>query len=196
MSFAQTCDIPETAMFTLAASEESSLAKPCSVPCWDLLQTSVQGKVEFPLPLKHMLFSSFPRPDPGVGSTAWSLPAPIRPDFPRQSLSVPGEPDSGGGLSSRWVNWSICGFLAGTVRLEQGTKLKLAQDIKRGGTVAGHTLLNTGDEAKGEMPSTFPLSVSLLVLCSWSLSACPVSFFCLTYFLSFFSSVFLSLFYS
>uniref|UniRef100_A0A3B5AH31 Vacuolar protein sorting 13 homolog B n=1 Tax=Stegastes partitus TaxID=144197 RepID=A0A3B5AH31_9TELE len=92
----------QTTVFTLPPSEESSLAKPCSVPCWDVLQ-SVQGKVEFPLPLRHMLFSLFPRPDAGVGAAAWSLPAPIRADFPRQSLSVPGEPDSGGGLSSRAI---------------------------------------------------------------------------------------------
>uniref|UniRef100_A0A671VBR1 Vacuolar protein sorting 13 homolog B n=1 Tax=Sparus aurata TaxID=8175 RepID=A0A671VBR1_SPAAU len=93
--------IPETAVFSLAPSEESSVAKPCSVPCWDLLQTSVQGMVEFPVSLRQMLFSLFPRPDNGVGSAEWSLPAPIRPDFPRQSLSVPVEADSGGGLSSR-----------------------------------------------------------------------------------------------
>uniref|UniRef100_A0A3Q1CBY2 Vacuolar protein sorting 13 homolog B n=1 Tax=Amphiprion ocellaris TaxID=80972 RepID=A0A3Q1CBY2_AMPOC len=93
----------QTTVFTLPPSEESSVAKPCSVPCWDVLQNSVQGKVEFPLPLRHMLFSLFPRPDAGVGSAAWSLPAPIRADFPRQSLSVPGEPDSGGGLSSRAI---------------------------------------------------------------------------------------------
>ncbi|XP_028280371.1 vacuolar protein sorting-associated protein 13B isoform X2 [Parambassis ranga] len=99
----QAFEIPDTAMFTLPPCEGSSLAKPCSVPCWDLHQTSVQGKVEFPLPLKHMLFSLFPKPDAGVGSAAWSLPAPIRPDFPRQSLSVPGEPDSACGLSSRAV---------------------------------------------------------------------------------------------
>ncbi|XP_039661568.1 vacuolar protein sorting-associated protein 13B isoform X4 [Perca fluviatilis] len=98
----QACEIPETALFSLAPTEEPSQAKPCSVPCWDLLQTSVQGTV-FPLPLRHMLFSLFPRHDGGVGSAAWSLPAPIRPDFPRQSLSVPGEPDSGGGLSSRVI---------------------------------------------------------------------------------------------
>lgn len=149
-------------MFSLAPSEESSLAKPCSVPYWDLLQTSVQGKVELPLPLRHMLFSLSPRPEGAVA--AWSLPAPIRPDFPRQSLSVPGEPDSGGGLSSRWVKPSICGLLAVTVHLEQGTEPWLAQDIKRGGTVAGHSLLNIADEAKGEKPSTFPLSVALLVM--------------------------------
>ncbi|XP_032375136.1 vacuolar protein sorting-associated protein 13B isoform X2 [Etheostoma spectabile] len=98
----QACEIPETALFSLAPTDESSLAKPCSVPCWDLLQTSVQD-TGFPLPLRHMLFSLFPRHDGGVGSASWSLPAPIRPDFPRQSLSVPGEPDSGGGLSSRVI---------------------------------------------------------------------------------------------
>uniref|UniRef100_A0A7N6B3G8 Vacuolar protein sorting 13 homolog B n=1 Tax=Anabas testudineus TaxID=64144 RepID=A0A7N6B3G8_ANATE len=99
----QLLTIPETAVFSLAPCEESSLAKQCSVPYWDFVQTSIQGKVEFPLPLRHMLFSLFPNPDAGVGSAAWSLPAPIRPDFPRQSLSVPKEPDSGGGLSSRAI---------------------------------------------------------------------------------------------
>uniref|UniRef100_A0A8C2X0N4 Vacuolar protein sorting 13 homolog B n=1 Tax=Cyclopterus lumpus TaxID=8103 RepID=A0A8C2X0N4_CYCLU len=87
------CELPETARFSLAPCEELSLAKPCSVPCWDLLQTSVQGTVAFPLPRKHMLFSLFPGHDGGAGSgsAAWSLPAAVRPDFPRQSLSVPGE---------------------------------------------------------------------------------------------------------
>ncbi|XP_035483199.2 vacuolar protein sorting-associated protein 13B-like isoform X12 [Scophthalmus maximus] len=99
----QACEIPETATFSLAPSEQSSPAKPSSVPCWDLLQTSVQGKVEHPLPLRYMLFSAFPRPDAGGGSAAWSLPAPVRPDFPRQSLSVPGEPNAGLGPSSRAV---------------------------------------------------------------------------------------------
>ncbi|XP_035019480.2 vacuolar protein sorting-associated protein 13B-like [Hippoglossus stenolepis] len=99
----QACEIQETSVFSLAPSEESSLAKPSSVPCWDLLQTNVQGKVEYPLPLRYMLFSLFPRPDAGVGSAAWSLPAPIHPDFPRQSLSVPVGPSSGFGLSSRAI---------------------------------------------------------------------------------------------
>ncbi|KAK2844124.1 hypothetical protein Q5P01_010783 [Channa striata] len=99
----QVCEIPETTVFSVTSYEESSLAKPCSVPYWDFIQTTIQGKVEFPLPLRHMLFSLFPTPDSGVGSAAWSLPAPIRPDFPRQSLSVPKEPDSGGGLSSRAI---------------------------------------------------------------------------------------------
>lgn len=149
-------------MFTLPPSEQPSQARPCSVPCWDLLQTNVHGKVEFPLPLKHMLFSLFPTPEVG----AWSLPAPVRPDFLRQSVSVPGEADSWGGPSSRWVKGNMCGLLAATVDLEQVAEPQLAQEIRRGGTVTGHSLLNSGDEAQGEMPSIFPLSASIFVQCS------------------------------
>uniref|UniRef100_A0A8C7Y913 Vacuolar protein sorting 13 homolog B n=1 Tax=Oryzias sinensis TaxID=183150 RepID=A0A8C7Y913_9TELE len=59
--------------------------------------------VGFPLPLRHMLLSFPPGLDVTVGSTAWSLPAPVRPDFPRQSVSVPVDQDCQGGLCSRWV---------------------------------------------------------------------------------------------
>ncbi|XP_029927475.1 vacuolar protein sorting-associated protein 13B isoform X3 [Myripristis murdjan] len=99
----QPYEIPDTAAFSLAPSEPDSPARPCSVPCWDLVRTSMQGEVELPLPLRHMLFSSFPRPDSGVaaGPVAWSLPTPIRSDFPRQSVSVPWELGGGAGVSSR-----------------------------------------------------------------------------------------------
>lgn len=96
-------------MFPLPPSEASSQAKPCSVPYWNLLQTSHQGKVGFPLPLRHMLLSFHPGLDVTVGSTAWSLPAPVRPDFPRQSVSVPVDPDCQGGLCSRWVQQNTAG---------------------------------------------------------------------------------------
>ncbi|XP_051922637.1 intermembrane lipid transfer protein VPS13B-like isoform X3 [Hippocampus zosterae] len=99
----QACDVPETTVFNLAPSEPSSPSKPCSLPCWDHLQNSNQGKMEFPLPVKCMLFSSLSRPDARHGPTAWSLPALIRPDFLRQSVSVPGETSSGGGLISRAI---------------------------------------------------------------------------------------------
>lgn len=135
----QACRIPDTVAFSLAPSEEQS-SPSCSVPYWDLLQTSVPGTVDVPLPLRHMLFSLLPQP--GAAAAAWSLPAAVRPDFPRQSLSVPGERGSEGGPSSRWVNRSICGLLAVTLHLEQGTKADLAQVLKRGGAVCGHSLLN------------------------------------------------------
>uniref|UniRef100_A0A3B3X5Y6 Vacuolar protein sorting 13 homolog B n=1 Tax=Poecilia mexicana TaxID=48701 RepID=A0A3B3X5Y6_9TELE len=91
--------VPESTVFTIPPSDGSSLAKPCSVPCWDLLQPGVQGSVEFPLPLRHMLFSLVSKPD----ATAWSVPAPVRPDLPRQSLSIPVDQDCGRGLCSRAV---------------------------------------------------------------------------------------------
>ncbi|XP_061632294.1 intermembrane lipid transfer protein VPS13B-like isoform X2 [Phyllopteryx taeniolatus] len=99
----QACDIPETTVFNLAPSEAASQTKPYSLPCWDRLQTSAQEKVEFPLAVKCMLFSSLSRPDARHGSTAWSLPTLIRPDFLRQSVSVPGETNSWGGPSSRAI---------------------------------------------------------------------------------------------
>lgn len=135
-------------MFTFPPSDTSSPAKPCSVPYWDLLHAGVQEKVEFPLPLRHMLLSLLPKPDP-AGSTAWSLPAPVRPDLLRQSVSVPEGQDSGGGPSSRWVRQSIGGLMAVTVCLKQGTKHWLPQLIKQRFTES-----NPADEAD----STFPLS--------------------------------------
>ncbi|XP_028325510.1 vacuolar protein sorting-associated protein 13B isoform X2 [Gouania willdenowi] len=99
----QACVIPETTVLTLPPAGDSSAIKSCAVPCWDLFQTDGQGKQLFPLPVRYLLFSSFPNPDAGVGSAMWTLPAPIRPDFPRQSLSVPKEPDSDGSLSSRAI---------------------------------------------------------------------------------------------
>uniref|UniRef100_H3D702 Vacuolar protein sorting 13 homolog B n=1 Tax=Tetraodon nigroviridis TaxID=99883 RepID=H3D702_TETNG len=96
----QACRIPDTVAFSLAPSEEQS-SPSCSVPYWDLLQTSVPGTVDVPLPLRHMLFSLLPQP--GAAAAAWSLPAAVRPDFPRQSLSVPGERGSEGGPSSRCI---------------------------------------------------------------------------------------------
>uniref|UniRef100_A0AAV2MBD8 VPS13-like middle region domain-containing protein n=1 Tax=Knipowitschia caucasica TaxID=637954 RepID=A0AAV2MBD8_KNICA len=93
----QACPIPESAVLTLPPRKQASHGRPCSVPYWDLLHTGAQGSVEFPLPLKNILFSLLPQP----ASSQWSLPAPVRPDLPRLSVSVPGEADSWGGPSSR-----------------------------------------------------------------------------------------------
>ncbi|XP_062322182.1 intermembrane lipid transfer protein VPS13B [Osmerus eperlanus] len=93
----QACDLPETEGFTLAPGEEGARPSPCSVPCWDLLRPSHQGELDSPLPLRHILFSCVPRDEPG----AWSLPAPIRADFPRQSVPVPGDTCGSAGLATR-----------------------------------------------------------------------------------------------
>ncbi|XP_077454297.1 intermembrane lipid transfer protein VPS13B isoform X2 [Stigmatopora argus] len=95
----QACDVPETTAFTLAPYQ----TKPYSLPCWDLLQVSDHEDVEFPLPVKCMLFSSLSKPNAKHGSTVWSLPTLIRADFLRQCVSVPSETNSGGGLCSRAI---------------------------------------------------------------------------------------------
>uniref|UniRef100_A0A8K9WXE2 Vacuolar protein sorting 13 homolog B n=1 Tax=Oncorhynchus mykiss TaxID=8022 RepID=A0A8K9WXE2_ONCMY len=76
----------------LAPAGEDTPSTPVSVACWDLLRK--EGEIpQFPLPSRHMMFSSLPTTDlgPVAGSESWSLPAPIRPDFPRQSVAVPRE---------------------------------------------------------------------------------------------------------
>ncbi|XP_045567568.1 vacuolar protein sorting-associated protein 13B [Salmo salar] len=98
----QACPLPDTAVFSLAPAGQKSPFRPVSVACWDLLRKD--GEIpQFPLPTRHMMFSCLPTTDPGpvAGSESWSLPAPIRPDFPRQSVAVPGEICSSSGLSTR-----------------------------------------------------------------------------------------------
>uniref|UniRef100_A0AAZ3SCT8 Vacuolar protein sorting 13 homolog B n=1 Tax=Oncorhynchus tshawytscha TaxID=74940 RepID=A0AAZ3SCT8_ONCTS len=86
------CHIEPYSVFSLAPAGENTPSTPVSVACWDLLRKE-GGIPQFPLPSRHMMFSCLPTTDPGpvAGSESWSLPAPIRPDFPRQSVAVPGE---------------------------------------------------------------------------------------------------------
>ncbi|XP_030225865.1 vacuolar protein sorting-associated protein 13B isoform X5 [Gadus morhua] len=93
----QALDLPDSAGFTLPPTVGGGPATPCSVPCWDQLLDSPQGEVVSPLPLKHILFSLDPRALSAGAGAPWSLPALIRADFPRQSVSVPGETFAGGG---------------------------------------------------------------------------------------------------
>ncbi|XP_028837760.1 vacuolar protein sorting-associated protein 13B isoform X2 [Denticeps clupeoides] len=91
----------DAGVFTLAPARDTSHPRRCTLPCWDLLREGAQGEVENPLPLRHMLFSSAMGARPEGGATWWSLPVPVRPDFPRQSVTVPAEAGANAGLSSR-----------------------------------------------------------------------------------------------
>lgn len=151
----QALEIPDTAVFRLAAAppHHSPPAQPCSVPCWDLLQPGTQGSAALPLPRRHVLLSALPRP--GAAPAAWSLPAPVAPDFPRQSVSVPREPDPGGGPSSRWVRGALrppagChGPFSGAVSDRRlAAALHIPHQPASGDTAAGHSLLNVADLAR------------------------------------------------
>ncbi|XP_041963297.1 vacuolar protein sorting-associated protein 13B-like [Alosa sapidissima] len=87
---------PDAAIFILAPARSSGHPRRCAVPCWDLLREGPQAEVESPLPTKHMLLSSA---GPDGAAASWSLPVPVRPDFPRQSVAVPDQPREG--LNSR-----------------------------------------------------------------------------------------------
>ncbi|KAG5271733.1 hypothetical protein AALO_G00183420 [Alosa alosa] len=87
---------PDAAVFILAPARSSGHPRRCAVPCWDLLREGPQAEVESPLPTKHMLLSSA---GPDGAAASWSLPVPVRPDFPRQSVAVPDQPREG--LNSR-----------------------------------------------------------------------------------------------
>ncbi|KAJ8013405.1 hypothetical protein DPEC_G00052920 [Dallia pectoralis] len=100
MTTDQTCSLPDTAVFSLSPAAEKTPSRAVSVTCWDLLHEGVPGAMETPhnlVPFRHMQFSCLPNPD----AESWSLPAPIRPDFPRQSLAVPGEICGQSSLSTR-----------------------------------------------------------------------------------------------
>ncbi|XP_062394523.1 intermembrane lipid transfer protein VPS13B-like isoform X2 [Sardina pilchardus] len=87
---------PEAAVFILAPARSSGQPRRCAVPCWDLLREGPLAEVESPLPTKHMLLSAS---GPAGAAASWSLPVPVRPDFPRQSVAVPDQPREG--LNSR-----------------------------------------------------------------------------------------------
>ncbi|XP_029101804.1 vacuolar protein sorting-associated protein 13B isoform X3 [Scleropages formosus] len=76
---------PDTAVFSLPPRGAKNAPQTCSVPCWDVL------RAETALPHRHMLFSTVPGAETGSESVSWSLPTPIRPDFPRMGVAIPGE---------------------------------------------------------------------------------------------------------
>ncbi|XP_061095079.1 intermembrane lipid transfer protein VPS13B-like isoform X3 [Conger conger] len=95
----QPYDPPDTTVFSLPPGGSPAPPQPVSVPFWDLLREGSSAEVEAPLPVRHLLFSCAPGADSGSGG--WSLPVPIRPDFPRQGVAAPREPCVRSGLASR-----------------------------------------------------------------------------------------------
>ncbi|XP_072572926.1 intermembrane lipid transfer protein VPS13B isoform X4 [Paramormyrops kingsleyae] len=95
----QPFDCPDTTVCSLPPGHALDSPQTCSVPCWDVLRLDSLAETEALPPQRHMMFSI--APEEGPGSVPWSLPAPIRPDFPRQSVAVPGAPCARTGTSTR-----------------------------------------------------------------------------------------------
>ncbi|KAL0171048.1 hypothetical protein M9458_031359, partial [Cirrhinus mrigala] len=75
----QPCLIPESSSFTLGPTGAAGDQVCCAVPCWDVLR---DGQTAEDVQLLE-------------GAVAqWSPPAPVRTDFPRQSVPVPVEADA------------------------------------------------------------------------------------------------------
>ncbi|XP_011787172.1 PREDICTED: vacuolar protein sorting-associated protein 13B isoform X1 [Colobus angolensis palliatus] len=80
--------VPDSATFSICPGGEQPAMKSSSLPCWDLMPAISQSVLDASLLQKQIMlgFSPTPRAD---SSQCWSLPAIVRPEFPRQSVAVP-----------------------------------------------------------------------------------------------------------
>ncbi|XP_067217864.1 intermembrane lipid transfer protein VPS13B-like isoform X4 [Chanodichthys erythropterus] len=84
----QPCHIPESSGFTLGPAGVAGDQVCCAVPCWDVLRDG-QTAEDVQLSVKQLLLSC-----EAAVALQWSPAALVRTDFPRQSVSVPVEPDT------------------------------------------------------------------------------------------------------
>ncbi|XP_060051757.1 intermembrane lipid transfer protein VPS13B [Erinaceus europaeus] len=74
--------------FSICSRVEQSSVKSSSLPCWDLMPDISQSTLDASLLQKQVLLAF----SPATGASSpqcWSLPAVVRPEFPRQSVAVP-----------------------------------------------------------------------------------------------------------
>ncbi|XP_051575064.1 intermembrane lipid transfer protein VPS13B-like isoform X3 [Myxocyprinus asiaticus] len=83
----QVYEVSESSVFTLGPAGEAGDQVCCSVACWDVPCDGQSSDLDMTLSSKQLLLSCEGQ------SSQWSLPALVRPDLPRQSVSVSVEPD-------------------------------------------------------------------------------------------------------
>ncbi|KAJ8290951.1 hypothetical protein GJAV_G00019570 [Gymnothorax javanicus] len=91
-------DPPDTTVFSLPPGGSQVPPQPIPIPFWDLLRVGSMTEMETPLVSKHLLLSCT---SGEAGGGAWSLPVPVRPDFPRLGVAAPREPSDSSSLISR-----------------------------------------------------------------------------------------------
>ncbi|XP_037586040.1 vacuolar protein sorting-associated protein 13B [Cebus imitator] len=80
--------VPDSATFSVCPGGEQPAMKSSSLPCWDLMPDISQSVLDASLLEKQILLGFSPAPG-ADSSQCWSLPAIVRPEFPRQSVAVP-----------------------------------------------------------------------------------------------------------
>nr|XP_037855795.1 vacuolar protein sorting-associated protein 13B isoform X6 [Chlorocebus sabaeus] len=80
--------VPDSATFSICPGGEQPAMKSSSLPCWDLMPAISQSVLDASLLQKQIMLGFSPAPG-ADSSQCWSLPAIVRPEFPRQSVAVP-----------------------------------------------------------------------------------------------------------
>ncbi|XP_032616819.1 intermembrane lipid transfer protein VPS13B [Hylobates moloch] len=80
--------VPDSATFSICPGGEQPAMKSSSLPCWDLMPDISQSVLDASLLQKQIMLGFSPAPG-ADSSQCWSLPAMVRPEFPRQSVAVP-----------------------------------------------------------------------------------------------------------
>ncbi|XP_071660013.1 intermembrane lipid transfer protein VPS13B isoform X8 [Patagioenas fasciata] len=91
---------PASTVFSVSPAGTPSREALSTVPCWDLLSDTSPLTLEAPLTDKRLLLSFSPGGCAG-SRELWSLPAVIKPEFPRQSVAVPTGVRSESGFCTR-----------------------------------------------------------------------------------------------
>ncbi|XP_060756090.1 intermembrane lipid transfer protein VPS13B-like isoform X4 [Neoarius graeffei] len=90
---------PHTSVWTLGPASEAGSPSRCAVPCWDVLKESPTEDFAPLLSQKRILLSCMV--ESKQDEKLWSLPVPVRSDFPRQSMAVPIQQNADNPLTTR-----------------------------------------------------------------------------------------------
>ncbi|XP_008146729.2 intermembrane lipid transfer protein VPS13B isoform X2 [Eptesicus fuscus] len=80
--------VPDSTTFSLCPGGEQPAVHCSSLPCWDLMPDLSQSALEASL-LQKQISLAFSPATGADSAQCWSLPAVVRPEFPRQSVAVP-----------------------------------------------------------------------------------------------------------
>ncbi|XP_074056670.1 intermembrane lipid transfer protein VPS13B isoform X4 [Macrotis lagotis] len=94
--------VPDGATFSISPGRHQPTMETSSLPCWDLMPDIGPSTLEMSLLQKQILLSFCPAVG-ADGAQCWSLPAVVRPEFPRQSVAVPIGNYSENGFSTRAI---------------------------------------------------------------------------------------------